>query len=170
MNRIDPQAFSGGNVFIDGLGYAGALKDFEPPKIEHETIEANASIGKREYVLPTLKPLSAKVSFQALDKAFFSLLKKGTMQKIVIKSNVSSSSDTGAPTDTPVHVTLEGAIKSAEPPKFEMGKELELSLEMSVLKFAYRLGVEDVINYDTFTSTLKYAGEDQFANIRNNIT
>ncbi|WP_104637152.1 phage major tail tube protein [Helicobacter felis] len=169
MTRIEPQAFTAGNVFIEGMGYVGALKDFEQPKFEHESIEVNSSIGKRECVLPTLKPLSAKVSFQALDKVFFSLLKKGSFQKITIKGNVSSSSDSGVPKETAVHTTLEGHIKSAEFPKFEMGKELEMSMELSVVKYAQTVGGNEVIVYDVFTSTLKYAGEDQFASIRTNI-
>ncbi|WP_104682622.1 phage major tail tube protein [Helicobacter felis] len=170
LTRIDPQAFTGGSVFIEGSGYAGALKSFEPPKIEFETIEANSSIGKQEIVLPTLKPLNAKVSFQAVNKMIFSLLKKGKLQKIVVKANASSSGETGAITDTAVHATMEGNIKSAEPPKFEMSKELEISVEMSVSKYTYAVGGEEMVNYDIFTATCKLVGEDQFTNIRNNIS
>ncbi|WP_104639232.1 phage major tail tube protein [Helicobacter bizzozeronii] len=170
MERIEPQAFTGGNVFIDGNGYSGLLKDFEPPKIEFETLEANASIGKYERALPIVKPLSSKITFQAIDSQIFSVLSKTQVTKIVIKNNVSGAEDDGSPKEIQIEATMEGSIKSCELPKAEMGKEVEISLEMSVVTLSYKVDKEEVISYDKANSVLKIDGDDQFQDIKNNIT
>ncbi|GMB93627.1 hypothetical protein NHP200010_13500 [Helicobacter bizzozeronii] len=170
MERIEPQAFSGGNVFIDGNGYSGLLKDFEPPKIEFETLEASASIGKYERALPIVKPLSAKITFQAIDSGFFSVLSKQNVAKVVVKSNVSGAEDDGSPKEIQLEATMEGFVKVFEPPKAEMAKEVEVGLEISIITFTYKVDKEEVLSYDKNNSVLKIDGEDQFAAIKNNIS
>ncbi|WP_104696353.1 phage major tail tube protein [Helicobacter salomonis] len=170
MTRIEPQAFTGGNVFIEGNGYAGVLKDFEPPKIEFETLEANASIGKYERALPIIKPLSAKITFQAMSKEIFNTLKKSKVAKITLKHNISGADENGLPKEIQVESTLEGSVKSCEPSKAEMGKEVEISLEMSLVVFKYKLDKEEMISYDKANATFSINGENQFAAINRNIS
>ncbi|WP_120952254.1 phage major tail tube protein [Helicobacter sp. L8] len=170
MRRIEPQAFTGGNVFIEGNGYAGVLKDFEPPKIEFETLEANASIGKYERALPIIKPLSAKITFQAMSREIFSALSKSKVAKIVIKNNVSGADENGIPKEIQVESTMEGSIKAAELPKAEMGKEVEISLEISLVAFKYVVDREEMISYDKANAVFSVDGENQFAAIARNIS
>lgn len=170
MTRIQAQAFTGGNVFIDGNGYVGLLKDFEPPKFEFETIEANASIGKYERVLPVLKSLGAKLTFQALGADIFKALDRSKIVKVVVKNNVSGADNDGLPKEIQVEATMQGAIKTCELSKAEMNKEVEISFEMSILSFKYVVDREEMLSYDSLNSTFKVAGVDQYAAINRNIS
>lgn len=88
---IRAQAFTGGNLFIKGLGVFGELIDIELPKIEKETIETSSGIGKSELTLPTLKPLTTKISVNNVNKLYFDMLDNTKEQEFYLKANASSN-------------------------------------------------------------------------------
>lgn len=165
--QFNAQAFSGGNLFIDGIGCLGVLKSFEPPKLEQESIEQTSAIGKFEQVLPTLKPLSAKFVVSNVDSMYFNTLNAYIPQAIYIKSNLSSGGITKK--ETQVIATFQGNIKILELPKFEMNKEAEMSFEMNVYMFSYQVDKVPTIVYDVHNSIYALNGIDQFLEIRKNI-
>ena len=146
--NFTPQAFSGGNVFIDGIGCIGILKSFEPPKLDYDTIEATASIGKYEKVLPSLKPLSAKLVVSDINAITIAALSTLIPKIIYVKQNMTSVGITQK--DTQIVATMGGVVKVGELPNYEM---IEVSL----------------IAYDIENSTYMVNGIDQFASIRKNI-
>lgn len=166
--QFSPQAFTGGNVFIDGVGCLGILKTFEPPKIEYATIEASASIGKYEKVLPSLKPLSAKVTLSSVNAVLLAPLSTIIPKVIYIKKNATNVSLTQK--DTQIIATMGGVVKIGELPNFEMEKEVELSFEIAVYTFSYQIDKAPIIVYDVENSVFAINGIDQFASIRANIT
>ncbi|MCE3040463.1 phage major tail tube protein [Helicobacter anatolicus] len=166
--QFTPQAFTGANVFIDGLGALGILKTFEPPKLEYSTIEATASIGKYEKVLPSLKPLNAKMVLTNINPVLIAPLSTLLPKVLYIKQNMTSTGITQE--DTQIIATMGGVIKVGELPTFEMEKEVEFSLEMSVYTFSYQVNKVPLIVYDVVNSVYAINGIDQFASIRENIT
>ncbi|MCE3037523.1 phage major tail tube protein [Helicobacter sp. faydin-H20] len=166
--QFTPQAFTGANVFIDGLGALGILKTFEPPKLEYSTIEATASIGKYEKVLPSLKPLNAKMVLTNINPVLIAPLSTLLPKVLYIKQNMTSTGITQE--DTQIIATMGGVIKVGELPTFEMEKEVEFSLEMSVYTFTYQVNKVPLIVYDVVNSVYAINGIDQFASIRENIT
>lgn len=165
--QFNAQAFTGANLFIDGIGCLGVLKSLEPPKIEQETIEQTSSIGKYEQVLPTLKPLSAKFVVSNVDMVYFNTLNAYIPQVIYVKSNLSSGGMTKK--ETQIIATFNGNIKILELPKFEMNKEAEMSMEMNVYMFSYQIDKLPSILYDVHNSIYALNGIDQFLEIRKNI-
>lgn len=165
MANITAQAITGGNLFINGIGMMGELVDAELPKFEHETIEANAQIGKYEMVLPTLKPLNAKFSVNNVSAIYFSLLNTKITQTIYIKKNLSSTNGN----EKGIIVTCMGNIKVLETPKFEMNKEATLSFEMSVITLTYTIDNIPVLVYDAPNGIYIVDGIDIYAKIRKNI-
>ena len=166
--KFTPQAFTGGNVFIDGIGCLGILKSFEPPKLENDTIEASASIGKYEKVLPSLKPLSAKITLQDINGALLAPLSTLIPKVVYIKKNMTSVGITQQ--DTQIIATMGGVCKVGELPSYEMLKEVEFSFEMAVYSFVYEVNKVPLIVYDVENSIYTINGIDQFASIRKNIT
>lgn len=164
---MNPQAFTGGNLFIDGIGCLGVLKSFEPPKIENETIEQSSAIGKYEQVLPTLKPLTAKFVVSNVDSIYFNTLNAYIPQVIFVKQNLSQGGTIKK--ETQIIATFKGNIKILELPKFEMNKEAEMSFEMSVHMFSYESDKVPNIIYDVLNSIYAINGIDQFLEIRKNI-
>ena len=166
--QFSPQAFTGGNVFIDGVGCLGILKSLELPKFEYSTIEASASIGKYEKVLPSLKPLTAKLTLSSVNAVLLAPLSTILPKVIYVKQNATNVSLTQQ--DTQIIATFGGVVKVGELPSFEMEKEVELSFEMAIYTFTYQIDKVPVIVYDVENSVFMVNGIDQFASIRNNIT
>lgn len=164
---MNPQAITGGNLFIDGIGCIGILKSVELPKIEHEVIEQTSSIGKYEQVLLTLKPLSAKFTVSNVDEIYFNTLNPYIPQIIFIKQNLSTGGFLKK--ESQIISTFKGNIKIVELPKFEMNKEVEMTFEMSVHMFSYEVDKTPSIIYDVLNSIYAINGIDQFLEIRKNI-
>lgn len=160
------QAITGGNFFIDGIGLFGELVDFEPPKFEHETIEAASEIGKYELVLPTLKPLSAKFTVNNVSLVYFNLLNTKIRQKVYVKANHSGSEGK----NTAVTATFEGNVKILEAPKFEMNKEANMSIEMSCVVVKYEVDRIPTLLYDAENKIYAVNGNDLYEAIRKNIS
>ena len=159
------QAITGGNFFVDGIGLFGELVDFEPPKFEHETIEAASEIGKYELVLPTLKPLSAKFTVNNVSETYFGLLNTKTKQKVYVKANHSGSDGK----HTGIVATFEGNVKVLEAPKFEMNKEANMSIEMSCIVVKYEVDKKTALSYDVENKIYSVNGNDLYEAIRKNI-
>ena len=159
------QAITGGNFFIDGIGLFGELVDFEPPKFEHEMIEAASEIGKYELVLPTLKPLSAKFTVNNVSETYFGLLNTKTKQKVYVKANHSGSDGK----HTGIVATFEGNVKVLEAPKFEMNKEANMSIEMSCVVVKYEVDKKTALSYDVENKIYSVNGNDLYEAIRKNI-
>lgn len=163
---LKAQAITGGNLFIDGIGFFGELVDFEPPKFEHETIEANSEIGKYELVLPTLKPLSAKFTVNNVSETYFGLLNTKVKQKVYVKANHSGSEGK----HVPIVATFTGNIKVLEAPKFEMNKEANMTIEMSCITVKYEVDKKPTITYDIENKIYAVNGDDLYEQIRKNIS
>ncbi|AQW81274.1 phage major tail tube protein [Campylobacter pinnipediorum subsp. pinnipediorum] len=163
---LKAQAITGGNLFIDGVGCFGELVDFEAPKFEHETLEANSEVGKYELVLPTLKPLSAKFTVNNVSDVYFSLLNTKQHQKVYIKSNNTGSEGT----EVSIIATFTGSVKILETPKFEMNKEANMTIEMNCYIVKYEVDKKAVLVYDIENKVYSVNGDDLYATIRKNIS
>ncbi|MEH1010964.1 phage major tail tube protein [Campylobacter concisus] len=87
---LKAQAFTGGNLFIDGIGLMGEVVEVELPKIEKETIETSSGIGKFEAVLPVVKPLNTKITVNNLNELYFKILDSSKTQKLYLKANATN--------------------------------------------------------------------------------
>lgn len=158
-------AITGGNLFIDGIGYLGDLVSATMPKFEQETLEASSSIGKYELVLPTLKPITASFVVNNPNQIYFNLLKQQTKSNIYIKKNLSQMDGI----NIGVVATFEGYIKSLELPNMEMNKEAQLSFEMNCILIKYEVDKKTNLLYDVENGFYTINGSDQYETIRKNI-
>ncbi|WP_180762723.1 phage major tail tube protein [Helicobacter sp. 12S02232-10] len=166
---LNPQAFTGGNVFLHGIGLLGILKGFEQPKIEHEVIEQSGAIGKFEQVLPTLKALSSKLTISGVNPTIFNAMNLSLPLMLYVKQNLSSM-ENFIRKESQIIATLQGSAKILELPNFEMNKEAELTLEIAVYMFSYQINKVPVIVYDVINNVFAVNGVDQFLEIRKNIS
>ncbi|MSN96349.1 phage tail protein [Campylobacter sp. FMV-PI01] len=163
-NILSAQAITGGNLFVEGIEMFGELKSHEPPTFEHEVIETSGQIGKYEYILPTLKPLTATFTINKVDKIYFGLLDTAKRHKIYVKSNLTHMDG-----EVGVVVTFEGNLKVLNAPKFEINTEAELSFEMSATFVKYEADKETLLLYDVINSIYEANGKDIYEPIRKNI-
>ncbi|QCD44469.1 phage major tail tube protein [Campylobacter mucosalis] len=159
------QAFTGANFFIDGVGLLGEVVDIELPKIEAETIEGSSGIGKVEVTLPTIKPLSVKVSVNNLNELYFKLLDQSKTQKFYVKANATNSEGE----DTQIIATFEGKIKSLSGAKIEFNKEANFDFEANVSFYKLEVKGSTQILYDAKNNIYEVGGFDLFSTIRKNI-
>ncbi|MGP1580328.1 MAG: phage major tail tube protein [Wolinella sp.] len=162
---IKAQAFTGGNLFINGVGLLGELVDVELPKLEFETIETSGGIGKTEAVLPTLKPLSVKITVNNLNELYFKMLDSSKTQEFYLKANASDSEGK----NSSMIATFRGRFKSMEGMKFEFSKEANFSLEASVKFYKLEIDGAKAILYDAENAIYETGGFDLFEAIRKNI-
>lgn len=162
---LKAQAFTGGNLFIDGIGLMGEVVEVELPKIEKETIETSSGIGKFEAVLPVVKPLSTKITVNNLNELYFKMLDSSKTQKLYLKANATNSNGD----DEQIIATFEGKIKSLDGAKFEFNKEANLSFEVSLTFYKLEIAGLRVILYDALNHIFENDGVDMFLAIRKNI-
>ncbi len=165
MQNLTAQAITGGNLFIDGIGKLGELKGAELPKFEHETIEANSAVGKYEVVLPLLKPLTCKLEVNNVNVVYFSMLNTNMPHAFYVKNNLTA---TGGE-ETKITATFEGNVKVLETPKFEMGSEAILSLEVACVFVKYDINDFPSVVYDAQNAIYAVNGVDLLEKIRKNI-
>ncbi|PAF44166.1 phage major tail tube protein [Helicobacter sp. 11S02629-2] len=165
--NFSPQIFTGGNIFLDGIGNVGLLKSIDMPKLENETLEISGAIGKAELVLPSLKPLSVKFEIQALNPVVIQLCSGVLIKTVNVKLNASQAGI--VQTNSKVEGIFIGAAKSTELPKYEINGEVSFSVEMSVYSFTLMLENVPVIVYDFENGIYTVNGIDQLAAIRANI-
>lgn len=165
MQNLTAQAITGGNLFIDGIGKIGELKSAELPKFEHETIETNSAVGKYEVVLPLLKPLTCKLEVNNVNSVYFSMLNTNMPHSFYIRKNLTA---TGGE-QTKVTATFAGNIKVLETPKFEMGSEAVLSIEIACFFVKYDIDDKPALIYDVENIFYVVNGVDLLEKIRKNI-
>lgn len=161
---FNPNVTTGANVFIDGVGLFGTLKEATLPKFENETLEANGEIGKTEVVLPTLKPLSATLVLNQTLPEFVKLLDTSKTQRLYIKSNISANDGQKGQI-----ITFEGKIKSLEFSKVSVNEPAELTIELSLSLVKYELDNKTLLLYDFINKAYSVDGNDLFEKIRKNI-
>lgn len=159
------QAFTGANLFIDGTGLLGEVIDIELPKIEAETMEASSGIGKVEVVLPTIKPLSVKISVNNLNELYFNMLDQSKTQKFYVKANATNSDGE----NSQVIATFEGKIKSMSGAKIELNKEANFDFEANVTFYKLEVDSKTQILYDANNNIYQTGSFDLFSAIRKNI-
>ncbi|CAD7289595.1 hypothetical protein LMG7974_01672 [Campylobacter majalis] len=165
MSAFKAQAFTGANFFIDGIGLLGELVDIELPKIEAETLETSSGIGKIEVTLPTIKPLSVKITVNNLNELYFNMLDQSKTQKFYVKANATNSDGENAQ----VIATFEGKIKSMSGAKIELNKEANFDFEASVTFYKLEVDAKTQILYDAKNNICQMGAFDLFSTIRKNI-
>lgn len=162
---LKAQAFTGGNLFINGLGLLGELVDVELPKLEKDTIETSSGIGKGEITLPTLKTLTTKITVNNVSELYLNMLDNTKEQEFYLKANASSTG--GA--NTSIIATFRGYLKSIDSIKFEFNKEANYSFEATVNFYKLEIDDKTVIRYDFENNICEINGIDQYEQIRKNI-
>ncbi|MGP1484906.1 MAG: phage major tail tube protein [Campylobacter sp.] len=162
---LKAQAFTGGNLFIEGFGLFGEVVDVELPKIENEIIETSSGVGKMEAILPTIKPLSVKITVNNLNWYYFNMLDTSRSHYFYLKANASNSDGK----DTQIVASFRGKLKNMDGAKFEFNKEANLSFEASLSFYKLEVGNLPVILYDAINNVYEAGGVDLFENIRKNI-
>ena len=67
-------------------------------------------------------------------------------------------------------IGLFGELVDFEPPKFEMNKEANMSIEMSCLVVKYEVDKKTTLSYDVENKIYSVNGEDLYEPIRKNIS
>ncbi|MBZ7976981.1 phage major tail tube protein [Campylobacter sp. RM12637] len=165
--RIEPQALTGANLTINGIKCKGALVEADLPEHEFITKEVAASIGKKEIVLPTLKPQSLKVVVNAVDNAMFKLAFNPSLKRtlIVLENNISDNDK-----NTSYKIVANGKIKKITPPKIAMEEEIKVEIELSCYAYTELINLTPAFLYDVDNEILMPDGiTDIYAEIRSNI-
>lgn len=165
--RIEPQALTGANLTFNGIKCKGALVEADLPEHEFITKEVAASIGKKEMVLPTLKPQNLKVVVNAVDNAMFALAFNPSLKRtlIALENNLSDNDK-----NTSYKVLANGKIKKITPPKIAMEEEIKVEIEMTCYAYHELVDMKPVFSYDIDNESLKPDGiTDIYSEIRSNI-
>jgi P2 family phage contractile tail tube protein len=165
MERI-PQIMVGANVVIEGVGFLGVAKEIELPKIEFTTITSSSGLGEREIDTGLLKAMSTKIVLNEYNDVYFKALRSrlGQNAKLYAKQSIARNED-----KKEITATFRGSVKVMELPKYEHGKEVEVSLEIALDFFKFEYDKTPYFLYDQKNMVLEIDGVDQYEEIRNQL-
>jgi P2 family phage contractile tail tube protein len=158
------------NVFVDGYGYAGVVKNFEPPKIEQATREFAAAgmagpVGVRLGRLANV--LEVNLQFEGFDPNLYRALdiREGADIPLTLKG---STEDRDGITHAHAH-HLRGFIKSYDEGTWEDGQEVPLKLIVSLSYYKRLRDGEELWEIEPEGMIWKKNGVDMLAQHRANI-
>ncbi|WP_322999959.1 phage major tail tube protein [Castellaniella sp.] len=149
------------NLFVDGRGYAGRIKEFIPPVIEAKTIEyqAGGMAAAVDVPMGRINKLTAEATMYSFDRDVMQTFRILPGEQFAFVGRASMVSDDG--TKKPVVVTMRGITPKVDPGTWAPGEEMPLKISMS-LRY-YKLEIDGAVIYEIDPVNYKFIvnGVDQ---------
>lgn len=165
MKRSIPQVIQECAVYIDGKGYLGVVKNLKPPKIEQESIEVKGALSTN-YASGVLKPMEIEFKIQKVDLNIFAGFGINTFSKYVPFLFKASIYEAGSKESKSLSMAATGDILELDIAEFESGKEIEVSIKLSVRMCALTIAGVPVMMVDNENSICVVGGVDYLAGLR----
>lgn len=168
VKRQIPQVIQEANAFINGQGYLGVVKSLTIPKIEQETIEAKGALGGN-FASGTIKPVEMEFKLSVLDKNIYLGYGLNTWSNripFLFKASVFQAGK-GAP--EPFSMAVTGDITEIDPGSFESGKEMEVSIKLTVHFMDISIGKNQLAMFDVENMICLIGGVDYLSQVRSNL-
>lgn len=153
------------NILVNGIGNLGVSKSLKVPELEFLTSEREGAIAVEE-VIPLLKAMSAEIVLNEYNTEVYSAVSKqfSNSPTFFCKGSMVQGDQ-----KIPVLHTIKGKVKKLGSPIPDRGKEVEMTLEISVSAFSKEISGVKVINIDLENMICIIDGVDLYAELRAHI-
>ncbi len=165
---VYPQILKDFNVFVNGVGNLGKVKEVTLPEVKFKTVTVDNGGGAGEYDVPTnLDKLEAEIVFADIDPIKMGLigsvdfLTSGTL--FVFRGSIKDGA-----AEIPVVAALGGSITSI-PTETKKGEEVKTTYKMSVTHYDLTVAGAPVFNIDKLLNIVMIGGVDKNLQTKINI-
>jgi len=153
------------NILVNGIGNLGVSKSLKVPELEFLTSEREGAIAVEE-VIPLLKAMSAEIVLNEYNTEVYSAVSKqfSNSPTFFCKGSMVQGDQ-----KIPVLHTIKGKVKKLGSPIPDRGKEVEMTLEISVSVFSKEINGVKVIDIDLENMICIIDGVDLYAELRAHI-
>lgn len=153
------------NILVNGIGNLGVSKSLKVPELEFLTSEREGAIAVEE-VIPLLKAMSAEIVLNEYNTEVYSAVSKqfSNSPTFFCKGSMVQGDQ-----KIPVLHTIKGKVKKLGSPIPDRGKEVEMTLEISVSAFSKEINGVKVIDIDLENMICIIDGVDLYAELRAHI-
>jgi hypothetical protein len=157
------------NLFVDGRGYAGRVKEIKLPTIKPKMMgyQAGGMAAEVDVPMGRFEKLEAEATLYAFDKNVLNLMRVLPGEQFAFTARGSKVSDDG--TKKPVVVTMRGLLSEVDMDAWKPGDEMPLKLKMS-LRY-YKLEDDGTVVYEIDPVNYKAVvnGKDQLETTRQHL-
>ncbi|PZT47147.1 phage tail protein [Helicobacter valdiviensis] len=168
MKRIIGEVIQESNVYIDGQGYLGVVRNLKLPDIEQEMVEVKGVMGAN-YSSGTLKPLEITFKLAVADPVLYTAFFHTTFSEIKAPLLFRESVHRGGK-NYGINAEFLGEFISISESDHESGSEVEVEVKMAVHFYMQRRNNIPIITYDHKNTILMVNGIDLMGSIRDNLT
>ena len=168
MKRQIGEVIQEANVYIDGQGYLGVVRNLKLPDIEQEMIETKGALSAN-YSSGVLKPLEINFKLAVVDPVLYSSFFHTTFSEIKAPILFRESVHKGGK-NYGISAEFLGEFISLSESDHESGKEVEVEVKMAVHFYMQRRNDKPLIIYDQKNTILMINGIDFMSQISNNLT
>ena len=157
-------AYSNGNLLV-GVTGSVPLPNFEAIT---EEISGAGVLGSYETSIPGFySSMSQQIPFRILDTDIFSLMRPGDPVALTFRASEQHTvKSTGALDYRGMRVVERGRMKSFEPGKLELGKQMEASVTLELLYIMIEIDGKTKLEYDKLNSVFVVDGIDLLEKVR----
>lgn len=153
------------NILVNGIGNLGVSKSLKVPEVEFLTSERDGAMAVEE-VIPLIKAMIAEIVLNEYNTEVYSAVAKqfNNAPTFFCKGSLVQGDQ-----KIPVLHTIKGKVKKLGNPIPDRGKEVEMTLEISVTAFSKEINGIKVIDIDLENMICIIDGVDLFAELRAHI-
>lgn len=157
------------NLFIDGRGFAGRIKEFKPPVIKPkmQSYSAGGLAAEIDVPMGRIEKMEAEATLTAFDSDTLKLFGVLPGRQVAMTARGAMVSDDG--TKKPVIITMRGLLSNIDKGTWKPGEEMPLKLSLS-LRY-YKLEIDGAVIYDIdpINYVMIINGEDQLETTRQHL-
>ncbi|TEY02641.1 phage major tail tube protein [Campylobacter sp. US33a] len=168
MKRMIGEVIQEGNIYIDGKGYLGVVRNLKLPDIEQEMIETKGVLGAN-YSTGVMKPLEITFKLAIADPVLYAAYFHTTYSEIKAPLLFRESVHQGGK-NYGISAEFLGEFISISESDHESGSEIEVEVKMAVHFYMQRRNNIPIITYDHKNTILMINGVDLMSGIRSNLT
>jgi len=163
-----PEMIKDGNLFVDGEGFAGRIKELNLPEIGMETQELKAG--------GMAAPIDIDMGLKKLDGASIMLHEfNPTILKtfgvvdggaVLFRAKFAAERDDASTNLSQIDVVMRGRIRDIKSDAFKKGDEMGMTIDLSLKYYSYTQNGEELIKIDAENAVFVVGGVDRYAERR----
>ncbi|CAM3792053.1 phage major tail tube protein [Castellaniella denitrificans] len=157
------------NLFVDGRGYAGRVKEIKLPVIKPKLMgyQAGGMAAEVDVPMGRFEKLESEATLYAFDKDVLNLMRVLPGEQFAFTARGAMVSDDG--TKKPVVVTMRGLLTEVDMDTWKPGDEMPLKLKMSLRYYKLQIDGADVYEIDPVNYKAVVNGVDQLETTRQHL-